>query len=241
MPTRAKRLPAKERKKRIIESARDAFAASNYWKVSTADLAKAAGVSEAALYRYFSGKKDLFLATIKIAGPKLIDNWQRVASEIDDPLEILWSIGVSYYDHLNSRSAVMKLQFQALVEADDPEIRKALHDNYFSFIDFFAEVIQDGKARGVVRADVDASAFAWHFLGMGLTLDTVHLLDFDGAVTRQGVEAWVRFLVDSLRADKPEGRLQPVGAGIPYDHLPAVPPSVEGMDYQPASAIEGHH
>jgi AcrR family transcriptional regulator len=229
MPARAKRLPANERKRRIIESARDVFAASNYWKVSTVDLAKAAGVSEAALYRYFSGKKDLFLATIKTAGAKLMDNWQRAASEIDDPLEILWSIGVGYYDHLKSRSAIMKLQFQALVEADDPEARKVLHDNYFSFIDFFAEVIEDGKRRGVIRQSIDARAFAWHFLGMGLTLDTVNLLDFDNAITRQGVEAWVRFFVDMLRSDKPEGRLQPVGAGIPYDNLPAVPSSVEEM------------
>ncbi len=229
MATRARRLPASERKQRIIESARGVFAASNYWKVSTAELAKAAGVSEATLYDHFSSKKDLFLATIRLTGAKLIDNWQRAASEIDDPLEILWSIGVGYYDHLKSRSAAMKLQFQALVEADDPDIRKALHDNYFSFIDFFVELIEDGKRRGAVRPDIDARAFAWHFLGMGLTLDTVNLLDFDNGITRQGVEAWVRFFVDMLRSGKAGGRLQPVGAGIPYDNLPAVPSSVGEM------------
>jgi AcrR family transcriptional regulator len=229
MPTRARRLPADERKRRIIESARGVFAASNYWKVSTADLARAADVSEPALYRYFPSKKELFLSTIKTTAPKLIDNWQRIASEVDDPLEILWSIGVGYYDHLKSRSAVMKLQFQALVEADDPDIRKALHENFSSFIDFFAEILEDGKRRGSVRDDVDARAFAWHFLGMGLTLDTMHLLDFDGAITRQSVEAWVRFFIDCLRAEQPEGRLQPVGAAVPYDHLPSVPASLEGI------------
>lgn len=229
MPTRAIRLPADERKRRIIESARGVFAASNYWKVSIADLARAAGVSEPALYRYFPSKKEIFLSTIKTTAPKLLDSWQRVAEEVDDPLETLWSIGVGYYDHLKSRSAVMKLQFQALVEADAPDIRKALHENFSSFVDFFAEIMEDGKARGQVRDDVDVRAGAWHFLGMGLTLDTMHLLDFDGAITRQRVETWVRFLIDSLRAEKPEGRLQPVGAAVPYDHLPSVPASVEGM------------
>jgi AcrR family transcriptional regulator len=226
---RARRLPAEERKKRIIESARGVFAASNYWKVSTADLARAADISEPALYRYFPSKRDLFLSTIKTTAPKLIDSWQRIAEEVDDPLETLWSIGVGYYDHLKSRSAVMKLQFQALVEADDPDIRKALQENFSSFVDFFAEILEDGKTRGQVRNDVDVRACAWHFLGMGLTLDTMHLLDFDGVVTRQRVETWVRFLIDSLRADKPEGRLQPVGVAVPYDHLPSVPSSVEGM------------
>jgi TetR/AcrR family transcriptional regulator len=229
MATRAKRLPAVERRKRIIESARDVFAASNYWKVSTADLARAAGISEPALYRYFPSKKHLFLSTIKTTAPKLIDSWQRVAAEVDDPLETLWTIGVSYYDQLKSRSAVMKLQFQALGEAGDPDIRKALNENFSSFIEFFAEVLEDGKARGQVRADVDARAYAWHFLGMGLTLDTMYLLDLDSALTRQRVETWVRFLINCLRADTPEGRLQPVGAAVPYDHLPSVPSSVEGI------------
>ena len=229
MPTRARRLPADERKKRIIESARGVFAASNYWKVSTADLARAADVSEPALYRYFSSKKELFLSTIKITAPRLIDSWQRVAEEVDDPLETLWSIGVGYYDHLKSHSAVMKLQFQALVEADDPDIRKALQDNFSSFVDFVAEIIDDGKRRGQVRQDIEARAYAWHFLGMGLTLDTMHLLRFDGVITRQRMETWVSFLIDCLRAEKTEGRLQPVGAAVPYDHLPSVPDSVEDM------------
>ena len=230
MTTRAKRLPANERKKRIMESARDVFASSNYWKVSTADLARAAGVSEPALYRYFPSKKHLFLSTIKLSAPRLIDSWHRVAAEVDDPLETLWTIGVSYYDHLKSRSAVMKLQFQALVEADDPEIRNALHQNFESFVAFFTEILEDGKARGQVREEIDSRAYAWHFLGLGLTLDTMHLLDFGDGLTRQRIEGWVRFLIDCLRADIPKTGLQPVGAAVPYDHLPSVPSSVEGID-----------
>ena len=229
MATRARRLPADERRKRIIESARGVFAASNYWKVSTADLARAADVSEPALYRYFASKKELFLSTIKITAPRLIDSWQRIAAEVDDPLETLWSVGVSYYDNLQNHSAVMKLQFQALAEAGDADIKKALQDNFSSFIDFVTEIIEDGQSRGMIRDDIDARAFAWHFLGMGLALDTMHLLDFDSAITRQRVETWVRFLVDSLRAEKLEGRLQRVGVAVPYDHLPSVPASAEGL------------
>ncbi len=229
MTTRARRLPAVERKKLIIESARVAFAASNYWKVSTADLARAAGISEPALYRYFPSKKALFLSTLRTTAPRLIESWNRIASEVDDPLETLWSIGVSYYDHLKSHSAVMKLQFQALVEADDAEIRLALRENYSSFVELFAELVEDGKKRGLVRANVDARAFAWHFLGMGLMLDARHLLGFDSDLTRQKVEAWVHMLIDAIRADLPEGRLRSITATLPYDHLPIVPSSMEGI------------
>jgi len=70
--SRARRLPAGERKRLIIESAREVFAASNYWRVSTADLAKAADISEAALYRHFSGKKEIFLSALNASAPDLL-------------------------------------------------------------------------------------------------------------------------------------------------------------------------
>src|SRR3990172_7974011 len=125
---RAKRLPANDRRSQIIETAREVFASQSYAKVGTADLAKAAGVSEPALYRYFSGKKELFLATLQTTAPTLLDLWQSIAYDVEDPLETLWSIGVHYYDHIQSHSANMKLQFQAVSEAGDPEIRQALHE-----------------------------------------------------------------------------------------------------------------
>jgi AcrR family transcriptional regulator len=195
--------------------------------VSTADLAKAAGVSEPALYRHFPSKKELFLSTLKEAAPKLLDIWQRIASEVEDPIETLWSIGISYYDHLNNRSAPMKLLFQALLEADDPDIRLALRRNFASFVRFFREIIDDGKRRGLVRPELDTEVVAWRFLSTGLTLDVIHLLDFDQDISRQKVEVWMRLFLDSLRPAEAAGRPQPMAAAaIPYDHLPSTLPAV---------------
>lgn len=175
------------------------FASQSYAKVGTADLAKAAGVSEPALYRYFSGKKELFLATLRSTGPKLLEIWHGIASDVDDPLETLWSIGVHYYDHLQSHSGSMKLQFKALSEADDPEIREALREAFGAFVDFVAETLDEGKLRGIVRRDIDSRLVAWQFLGIGLTLDLVHLLEFNADIDRGGVERWGQHYVEMLR------------------------------------------
>src|SRR3990172_1055881 len=166
---RARKLPAKDRRRQIIESAREVFASQSYAKVGTADLAKAVGISEPALYRYFSGKKELFLATLRSTGPTLLDIWQNIAYDVEDPLETLWSVGVHYYDHLQSHSGNMKLQFQAVSEVDDPEIRKALHENFASFVRFVAETLDEGKRGGIVRRDVDSRLVAWQVLGIGPT------------------------------------------------------------------------
>ncbi len=196
---RARRLPAQDRRRQIIESAGEVFASQSYAKVGTADLAKAVGVSEPALYRYFSGKKALFLATLRSTAPKLLEIWQNIAYDVDDPLDTLWSIGVHYYDHLQGHSGNMKLQFQAVSEADDPEIRQALRENFAGYVDFVAETLDEGKRRGIVRRDIDSRLVAWQFLGMGLTLDLMHLLGFGSELDRSKVEQWSRLYQEMLR------------------------------------------
>jgi AcrR family transcriptional regulator len=206
---RARRLSAQDRKSQIIETARDVFASQSYAKVGTADLAKAAGVSEPALYRYFSSKKDLFLATLRSTAPKLLEIWQAIAYDVEDPLETLWSIGVHYYDHLQTHSGNMKLQFQAVSEVDDPEIRAALHENFAAFVDFVSETLDEGKRRGIVRRDVDSRLVAWQFLGIGLTLDLMHLLGFSDELDRGKVERWGRLYQEMLQAPKTRSRVVP--------------------------------
>ena len=199
---RAPRLPAQHRRRLIIESAREVFSGQSYAKVGTADLAKAASVSEPALYRYFSSKKELFLATLRSTAPKLLDIWQSIASDVDDPLEILWSVGVHYYDHLQSHSGNMKLQFQAVSEADDPEIRQALRENFASFVNFITETLEEGKRRGIIRRDIDSRMVAWQFLGIGFTLDLMHLLGFSSEIDRGKMEQWSRLYQEMLRAPR---------------------------------------
>jgi AcrR family transcriptional regulator len=212
---RARRLPAAKRRRQIIESARGVFASQSFAKVGTADLAKAAGISEPALYRHFSSKKELFVATIRATGPRLLEVWEEIACDYEDPLETLWAIGVYYYDHLESHAANMKLQFRALSEADDPEIQQALHDNFEAFVDFVADTLEEGKARGIVRKEVDSRIIAWQFLGIGMTLDLMHLLGFKGEVDRARADMWQRVYLEAVKTG--------TGARQPYASAEAQP------------------
>jgi AcrR family transcriptional regulator len=197
---RARRLPARERKRRIIEAARSVFATAGYASVGTADLAKAAGVSEPALYRYFNSKRDLFVACLGSAGERLVEVWQGMAAEVDDPLEILRSVALGYYDHARSRSDFMRLQFRALAESDHPEVQEALRGNFRFLIRFLTDALEEGKRRGLVSQDVDSATVAWQFLSLGLALDIMYLLGFGRGVDRQRVERWSDFFIRSLRS-----------------------------------------
>jgi AcrR family transcriptional regulator len=199
---RARKLAAPHRRKQIIDSAREVFSSESYARVGTADIAKAAGVTEPALYRYFSSKKELFIATLRSTGPRLMELWQNIAYDVDDPLDTLWSIGVHYYDHLQSHSTNMKIQFQALSEASDPEIREAVRENFGAFVDFVSETLDEGKRRGIVARDIDSRLVAWQFLGIGLMMDVMHMLGFHDELDRSKAEQWSRMYQEMLRAPR---------------------------------------
>jgi len=201
MRKRAPKRAAHERRRLILESAQTVFAASNYARVGTAGLAKAAGISEPALYRYFSSKKELYISTVEATGARLLEIWRRVAAEVVNPLDVVWTIGLGYYDHVQSRSPVTKLFFRALSEAEDPEIRATARDNFVSMVRFIEETLEEGKAQGLVRRDVDTRVAAWHFMAIGLAMDLIHVLHMDGEIDRRKVEDWGRLYLESVREE----------------------------------------
>lgn len=212
---RARRLPAEKRKRLIIESAREVFASQGYARVGTADLAKAAGISEPALYRHFAGKKELFLAAIRSTRPKLLNIWEEISIDYEDPIETLRAIGVYYYDHLESHAQNMKLQWRALSEADDPDIKEALRENFESFVTFFADTLEEGKRRGAVRADVDSRMVAWNYLGQGMMMDLMHMLGFDDELSRNRADRSGRSYIESVRTKDSGKRPYATAEGSP--------------------------
>ena len=58
----AARLPGDERRSRILDAALKVFAKRGFHGATTRELAKAAGVSEALMYRHFATKEDLYVA-----------------------------------------------------------------------------------------------------------------------------------------------------------------------------------
>ncbi|MCC6640470.1 MAG: TetR/AcrR family transcriptional regulator [Deltaproteobacteria bacterium] len=200
---RAPKRAAPERRQQILESAGAVFAKASYARVGTADLARAAGVSEPALYRYFSGKRELYVETLKAMGARLLDIWRGVAAGSDDPLEAIRAIGLGYYDHLQSRAPVLRLFYEAISEIDDAEIRRTVRESFRAMVGFVEGLVREGRARGRVHPEVDPRIAAWHFMAIGLSFDLVHMLGLGAELDREKVESWGSLYLGSL-ASGPE-------------------------------------
>ena len=168
----AKRLTAEARRQAVLETACRLFSRSSYRGTTTAEIAREAGISEPILYRHFGSKRDLYLACLGHA-------WETFREEAEnaiaaDPVGCLGVIADRYMAK-GKRLRVVDLWIQALTEAsEDRVIAVALRGQVREVHDFFARLIREGQARGVVNADRDPIAEAWIFVGGGLlvTMDS---------------------------------------------------------------------
>lgn len=186
----------------IIESAQNVFADAGYANAATADVARAAGVAPAAIYRYFPSKRDLYLAALRDAGPKLLKLIGEMATDTGDPLETIWRFGLAYYDRVNDRTPFASLWFQALGDVADDEVRETIAANFTTTVDLVAGQLEQGKRSGLVRQDLDTRVAGWQFMATGLTFDLLHHLGLDGELDREKVETWGRMFIDSLRSEQ---------------------------------------
>ena len=170
------RLPAKERRTAVVETACRVFAESSYRGSTTAQIARETGVTEPVLYRHFASKRELYLACLDAVWERVRVLWERAVAAEDDPANWLKAIGKAYLEaRASARIVLIDLWIQALTEAaDDPVIRRALRRQVDEVHTFVADLIRRAQAEGGLVAERDPEAEAWIFISLGLlsTIDT---------------------------------------------------------------------
>src|SRR5256885_15963897 len=81
------RLKAAQRREQLISVATKLFAKTGYDATTTADIAKAAGVTEPILYRHFESKQELFIAIVRDVSATTMKGWNEAVAGGDDPAE----------------------------------------------------------------------------------------------------------------------------------------------------------
>ena len=172
------RLSGPERKRAVVESACRIFAKGSYHGSTTAEIARATGVTEPVLYRHFASKRELYLACLDSVWQQVRMLWENAIEREQDSANWLKAIGKAYLEaRASARIVLVDLWIQALTEAaDDPEIRRALRRQMREVHEFVAGVIRSAQERGGVLEDRDADAEAWIFISLGLLSTIDHRL-----------------------------------------------------------------
>lgn len=160
-----RRLSRPERRQQIIEAAADLFARNGFRGTTTREVAAAAGVSEAAVFKHFATKEELYAAIIeaKAQTEEILSSAIAAARERDDA-QVLRSLARELIGRTQTDPTLMRLLFFSALEGH------ALSDMFFRsgvqrMDDFLSGYIADRVAAGAFRP-VDPIQAAWNFIGM---------------------------------------------------------------------------
>ena len=177
------RMPAAERRVKLLETAIRVFSEGSYRGTTTAEIARAAGVSEPILYRHFASKRDLYLAALEHVWTQARTSFEAALEHEPDVLSALATMGRGHFAQRDCKHQLSELWVQALSEAtEDPVLRKYLRKHMREVHDFFAAMLRRGQEEGVLHGDRDVDAEAWIFLAggiLGMVGRRVGLLDDD--------------------------------------------------------------
>jgi AcrR family transcriptional regulator len=154
----------------VVETACRVFSKRSYHGSTTAEIARATGVTEPVLYRHFASKRELYLACLEAVWEQVRALWGKAVEAEQDPANWVKAIGKAYLEaRAAARVVLVDLWIQALTEAaDDPEIRRALREQVREVHRFVADLIRRAQEAGGVLPERDADAEAWIFISLGL-------------------------------------------------------------------------
>ena len=161
------RLPAVERRAAIVAAALEVFGSGSYSGSTTAEIARAACVSEPIIYRHFPSKRELWFACLDEAWLQL-----RVAIELKvaamNDTKGLADVDVAEQSPW-ANPLLPNLWLQGITEAaEDEDIQAHVRAHVREVHGFVAGLMREHQVAGAIPADRDPDAEAWLFLAGGL-------------------------------------------------------------------------
>jgi AcrR family transcriptional regulator len=174
------RLPAEKRREQLLDCAADLFAKSGYARATTAELARAAGVTEPIIYRHFNSKRDLFIALVERTAKQTLSHWEQQLADAHDPAERLRRV-IGDNPMVSAEGAgPYRVLLQAITEVNDPEIQKAVAGHFKKLHEFLTREIKRAQDEKKVRHVFSAELIAWTLIHVGLGYGVLTALGVQG-------------------------------------------------------------
>ncbi len=139
---RGGRLPRRERRAQLLDSALEVFVAQGYHAAAMDDIAERAGVSKPVLYQHFPGKLDLYLALLDAACDDVIDNCRQALAATHDNKTRVAAAMAAFYAYVAADGGAFRLVFESDLTSE-PAVREHVERVTTECAAMIADVIHD--------------------------------------------------------------------------------------------------
>ncbi|VAW36967.1 hypothetical protein MNBD_DELTA04-354 [hydrothermal vent metagenome] len=185
------------RQEEILTSALEIVAEEGSRALTMKRVAKAVGVTEAAIYRHFKNKRHLLLALYGYVKELLLSELSPVlAEDLPAPGRLALFVG-TMLDYLSKHKGINLILLAETIYHQDEELRKAMLDIFSSFRELAKTIIMAGMTSGDFRRDIDIDGFATFLAGMMQSVLTKNMLE-KGTAGEFDVESAKKAILDCI-------------------------------------------
>jgi AcrR family transcriptional regulator len=131
---------ADERREEVLGAAMKVVGTRGLYGTPTLDIARAAGISQAYLFRLFPTKLSLFLAVVERSFQQIHDSLERAGRAARAKDEPVLRAMAEAYNALLEDPGILLVQLQAQAAASEPEVRAALRRGFAGLLDMVERV-----------------------------------------------------------------------------------------------------
>lgn len=190
---------------RIIEAAKQLFAEQGFQKATISEIAKVAGLSDAAIYEYFQGKEDLLLSLPDLWVKEAIEELESQLFGIKGAFNKLrkflwWYLRDIEQDPLTSKVVFLNLK------TNPNFLEKDVYQDVRAFYGILIPIFEEGRETGEMRKDLNPYAARALLLGTIEHMVIRWLLKGQSYSLFDNLEDTFQMLVGAFRADVPSTR-----------------------------------
>ena len=154
------------RKEEIIQAALEVVGSKGVRALTIAAIANSAGMSEANIYRHFSGKGEIYSALAEFIGSAVMGNAAAIAGGSRKPLEKLETIFFSHITLITDHPGIPRFVFSEDIHLGQRSVADSLALRIGNYIETVTGVIAAGIAEGELRPGLSPRETALTLLGM---------------------------------------------------------------------------
>jgi AcrR family transcriptional regulator len=141
---------------RILDAAKQEFAARGLKDARIEDVAERAGANRRMIYYYFGSKDGLYLAALESVYTQLMDEERKIDVDALHPIQAITELVRLKIDHYTQHPEFIAfLNMENLYRAEHLKHSKRITDFKAPFTEIIARVLARGQRSGLFRDDVD--------------------------------------------------------------------------------------
>ncbi|MCA1920458.1 MAG: TetR/AcrR family transcriptional regulator [Flavobacterium piscis] len=173
----AERLDTETRQSQIKKAVLEIISSEGIGNLSTRNLASKIGITEGALFRHFSSKKEIMLSILDDVKHELIATQEEITfSSTLTAEEKLFKFLCKHIKYLVENKGITILLFSEAAHMNDSQLKKGLREILLTQKEYISRIIKQGMNEGIWDKSLNIENVATLYMGIPISLNIEMIL-----------------------------------------------------------------